>query len=143
MSANRVQAADVDATELGELLGELAGFDWIPGVAKLREAMRDMGEAILAGRVSPDASQSLVAVLAGSNGADALTAIGHLTALTTNPDTNPALAQLAPDQAKAARLHGENLVHHLADTAAFAHDHDLHQHAADAAAAIDQQGHRS
>ncbi|MFC9497617.1 hypothetical protein [Streptomyces sp. NPDC056982] len=137
MAANRVQTTDVDATDLGELLGELAGFDWIPGVAKLREALRDIGEAVLAGRVSPDASQSLVAVLAGSNGADVLTAIGHLTALATNPDTNPALAQLDDDQAKEARLHGENLVHHLAD------DDQLHQHAADAAAAIDQQGHRS
>lgn len=138
MAADSVQNIDaVDATELGALLDELAGFDWIPGIAKLREAFRETAEAVLAGRVSTDASQSLAATLAGSNGADALTAIGHLTALTTNPDTNPALAHIDADRAKEARLHGELLVHHLAD------DYRLHQHAADAAAAIDQQGRRS
>jgi hypothetical protein len=136
MTANPAQTADLADTDLGGVLADLAGFEWIPGISKLREALTEMAEAVLAGRLDTDASQTLTACLAGSNGADALTAIGHLAALTTSPDTNPALTHIDPDQAKEARLHGELLVHHLADD-------DLHQHASEAAAAIDQQGRRS
>jgi hypothetical protein len=125
--------AAVEDTELGDTLDDLNGFDWLPGFADLRAALRTIAEAVLTGRYTADASQTLAAVLAGSAGADVLTVVGHLTALITNPDTNPALTHIDPDRAKKARLHGEHLVHHLAD------DHDLHQHAANAAAAIDHQ----
>ncbi|MFD9004418.1 hypothetical protein ACFV0T_26255 [Streptomyces sp. NPDC059582] len=114
----------VDGTELGNLLDDLAGCH--PGIDLIRDGLR----LIALDQHTPDTTQTLVAYLAGSAGADILTAIGQTVAHLTSPDTNPALRTLPDDQQKTAQHHGENLVHHLADP-------DLHQHASEAAAAID------
>lgn len=114
----------VDGTELGDLLEDLAGFH--PGIDLIRDGIR----LIAHDRHNPDQSQTLAAVLAGSAGCDVLTLIALAVARLTNADTNPCLRTLPFEQQKQAQLHGERLTHDLADP-------DLHQHAAEAAAAID------
>jgi hypothetical protein len=120
--ANAVPA--LDGTDLGNLLEDLDGFD--AGIDLIRAGLR----LIALERHTADRTQTLAAVLAGAPGVDLLTAIGLTVARLTHPDTNPALRTLPFDSQKTTQMHGENLVRHLAD------DEDLHQHAAEAAAAI-------
>lgn len=119
---NAVPALD---TELAGLLEDLTdvqdeGIDLI--VAGIRH--------IALKRLTVDQTQTLAVTLAGSpDGTDVLTAIGLLTARLLNADTNPALRTLPLTAQKNTQLHGELLVHHLAD-------HDLHQHASNASGSI-------
>jgi hypothetical protein len=115
----------LDGTELGDLLEDLAGIH--AGMDLIRDGIR----LIATDRLTTDQTQTLNAALAGSSdGTDALTLVALLVARISNADTNPALRTLPFEQQKTAQLHGENLVHHLADD-------ELHQHASEAAAAID------
>lgn len=114
----------VDGTNLGDLLEDLAGVH--PGIDLIRDGLRLLAHD----RLTVDQTQTLCAALAGSpDGTDLITAVGLLVSRLTDADTNPALRTLPFEQQKTAQLHGENLVHHLADD-------DLHQHASEAAAAI-------
>ncbi|MBP5918758.1 hypothetical protein F3K34_44035 [Streptomyces sp. LBUM 1486] len=114
----------LDDTELGGVMDDLEGFH--PGIDLIRDGIR----LIATDRLTTAQTQSLCAALAGAKGVDVLTAVGLLVARLTDADTNPALRTLPFEQQKTAQLHGENLVHHLAD------DEDLHQHASEVSAAI-------
>lgn len=120
--ANAVPA--IDGTELGGVLDDLDGFN--AGIDLIRDGIR----LIATSRLSLDETQTLCAALAGSaDGTDVLTAIGHLVARLTNPDSNPALRTLPFDAQKNTQRAGECLTFHLSDP-------DLHQHAANASGHI-------
>lgn len=95
------------ATDLDNTIDDLAGFGWIPGIDHILTGLRETQDAITRGDLTTDATQTLIAVLAGSAGADLITAIGQLTAHATNPDTNPALRTLTRQQQKDTRHQGE------------------------------------
>lgn len=125
MSRRLNPVPDVDGTELGGLIDDLRGIH--PGL----DLMLDGVLLLALDRLTTDQTQTLCAALAGStDGTDALTAIGLLVARISHPDTNPCLRALDEEQQKEAALHGERLVFDLAHP-------DLHQHASEAAAAID------
>ncbi|MFD7615793.1 hypothetical protein [Streptomyces sp. NPDC059802] len=116
--------------DLADLLDDLAGLSWLPGFDYLTAFIRTAAEAAARGELTLDATQTYLAVLAGSSdGTDILTAIAHLVARLATADTNPALRQIPLDQQKAAQHHGEQAQYHLTDDW-------LHQHASDASAAI-------
>ena len=121
--------AALTATDLDDVLDHLAGLDWIPGIGTILTGIREAQTAVLAGRLDLDATQTLIATTAGSAGADLITALAHLAATATNPDTNPALRHLPLDQQKDTQHHGEIALYALTDT-------DLHQPASEASAAI-------
>jgi hypothetical protein len=128
MNANHATASLLDGTELGDVLDDLAGFAWIPGIGQILAGFRETAEAAAAGHLTTDQTQTTLAVTAGSPGVDLLTVLGLLARHLT--DTNPALAAIPDDARKEAQRHTENLVRHLADD-------ELHQHASEAAAAVD------
>ncbi|MEW2267894.1 hypothetical protein [Streptomyces sp. NPDC047868] len=114
----------LDGTDLGDLLDDLYGID--EGI----DLMLDGARHIALKRLTVDKTQTLAVTLAGSpDGTDVLTAIGLLTARILNADSNPALRTLDLTAQKKTQLHGELLVHHLAD-------HELHQHASNASGSI-------
>lgn len=127
-SGNAVPPLD---PELEGLLDDLAGVH--PGIDLIRDGVRLIALDRLDAntRHQPtDTTQMLAVTLAGSpDGTDVLTLIGRLVARITDADTNPALRGLSFEAQKDTRLHGENLVRHLADP-------DLHQHASNASGAI-------
>jgi hypothetical protein len=111
-------------TELGDLLDDLTGVH--AGIDLIRDGLR----LIALERHSLDRTQTLAVTLAGSpDGTDVLTAIAHLVARLTNPDTNPVLRTLDFDAQKSTQQAGERLVYALSDP-------DLHQHASDASGHI-------
>ncbi|MEW2393042.1 hypothetical protein AB0933_32245 [Streptomyces venezuelae] len=111
---------NVDGTDLGDLLEDLAGIH--PGIDLIRDGLR----LIAHDRHTVDRSQTLAATLGGLTVAALGLSIGRL----SNPDTNPCLRELPLDQQKHARLAGER-------TAAALNDPDLHQYAYETAGAID------
>jgi hypothetical protein len=126
-------ALHTDGNAVPALDDEMAGlFDDLA-------AVQDVGvDQILAGlrylalsRHTADHTQTLIATLAGGSDATNVTAlIGQVIARLSDADTNPALRHLPLEQQKTARLAGENTFRALADP-------DLHQYAAETAAAID------
>ncbi|MEU3656433.1 hypothetical protein AB0E67_27225 [Streptomyces sp. NPDC032161] len=110
-------------TDLDGLFDDLAGIH--PGIDQILSGIR----LLALDRHSADRTQTLLAALAGSNGADILTALAHLVARLSTADTNPALRHLPLDRQKAAQQHGETAVYDLTDP-------QLHQHASEASAAI-------
>ncbi|WP_331763117.1 hypothetical protein OG571_47290 (plasmid) [Streptomyces sp. NBC_01369] len=119
-TGNAVPPIDDD---LAGVLDDLTGIH--PGIDLLRNGIR----LLALDRHSTDKTQTLLAALAGSNGADILTALAHLVARLSTADTNPALRHLPLDRQKAAQQHGETALYDLTDP-------DLHQHASEASAAI-------
>ncbi|MEU0625002.1 hypothetical protein ABZ329_29595 [Streptomyces rubiginosohelvolus] len=117
---NAVPPLDPD---LAGALDDLAGIH--PGIDLIRDGIRHLA----LDRHTPDTTQTLLATLAGSSGADAITAIGHLIARLANADHNPALRGLPLDTQKQAQRHGEQAAFHL-------NDPTLHQPASEASAAI-------
>ncbi|WP_086732817.1 hypothetical protein [Streptomyces glaucescens] len=114
----------VDDTKLNNLLDDLD--DIHPGIDLIRDGIRLLASS----RHDLDTTQLLTVTLAGSpDGTDVLGLIAHLGARLTNPDTNPALRTLGFEAQKHCQRAGELLAHHLTDP-------DLHQHAANASAAI-------
>lgn len=110
----------------GDLAGALDDLDGIhPGIDLLRDGIR----LLALSRHTLDDTQTLLATLAGSAGADVITAIGHLVARLANADLNPALRALPLDIQKQAQRHGEQAAYHL-------NNPDLHQPASEASAAI-------
>ncbi|MFE3381315.1 hypothetical protein [Streptomyces anulatus] len=119
-AGNAVPPLDAD------LAGALDDLDGIhPGIDLIRDGIRHLA----LDRHTADDTQTLLATLAGSAGADVITAVGHLVARLANADHNPALRTLPLDVQKTAQRHGEQAAYHLADP-------DLHQPASEASASI-------
>ncbi|WP_098007876.1 hypothetical protein [Streptomyces sp. sk226] len=110
-------------TDLAGALDDLDGIH--PGIDLIRDGIRHLA----LDRHTADTTQTLLAALAGSAGADVITAIGHLIARLADADHNPALRTLPFDVQKTARRHGEQAAYHL-------NNPDLHQPASEASAAI-------
>ncbi|MFH9236057.1 hypothetical protein [Streptomyces globisporus] len=110
-------------TDLAGALEDLAGVH--EGIDLIRDGIR----LLALDRHTSDTTQTLLATLAGSAGADIITAVGHLVARLANADHNPALRNLPLDAQKQAQRHGEQAAFHL-------NDPDLHQPASEASAAI-------
>ncbi|THA29207.1 hypothetical protein E6R18_25185 [Streptomyces sp. A1277] len=117
------------ATDLDNTIDDLAGLDWIPGIDHILTGLRTTQDAITRGDLTPDTTQTLLAVLAGSAGVDLITAIGQLITHATNPHTNPALHTLTRAQRKETQHQGELALFDLTDPR-------IHQHASAASAAI-------
>lgn len=123
-----VHTADTAVPPLDdELAGVLDDLDGIhPGIDLIRDGLR----LLALDRLTIDRTQTLSAALAGSAGVDVITATALTVQRLTNPATNPALRALPGERQKTAQRHGELAAYHLADP-------DLHQPAAEAAAAIE------
>lgn len=114
----------VDDSELGIVLGDLAGIH--AGIDLIRDGLR----LLATDRLTTEQTQLLIVTLAGaSDGSDVLTAVGHLVARLTNPESNPALRGLDLNAQKNTQLAGERLTFALSDP-------DLHQHASNASGSI-------
>ncbi|MFE1949900.1 hypothetical protein ACFW9D_05460 [Streptomyces sp. NPDC059524] len=123
-NAGPVPPQSVDTTELGGILADLEGIH--AGIDLIRDGIR----LIAHDRLSVDQTQTLIATLAGSPDCDITSAIAHLVARLADADTNPALRSLSRPAQKEAQHLGEQIVFDLTDP-------ELHQPAADLAAAID------
>lgn len=119
-AGNAVPPLDPDlAGALDDLDGIHAGIDLI----------RDGIRLLALTRHTADGTQTLLATLAGSAGADVITAVGYLVARLANADLNPALHGLPLDVQKQTQHCGERARFHLTDP-------DLAAHASEASAAI-------
>ncbi|MFF2864531.1 hypothetical protein ACFVSX_32205 [Streptomyces rubiginosohelvolus] len=110
-------------TDLAGALDDLAGIH--PGIDLICDGFRHLA----LDRHTPDTTQTLLATLAGSAGADVITVVAHLVARLANADLNPALRSLPLDTQKEAQRHGEQAAFHLNDPA-------LHQPASEASASV-------
>lgn len=119
-AGNAVPPLDPD---LARVLDDLAGIH--PGIDLIRDGIR----LLALDRHTPDSTQTLLATLAGSPGADVVTVVAHLVARLANADLNPALRSLPLDTQKEAQRHGEQAAFHL-------NNPDLHQPASEASATI-------
>ncbi|MFM9373247.1 hypothetical protein [Streptomyces sp. Da 82-17] len=113
----------IDDTDLGDVLADLSGIH--PGLDLIADGLR----LIAHDRHSRGQTQTISAALAGTD-SDAVTAIAFTLQRLADPDTNPSLRELPLDQQKLIRLAGEQTAYALTDP-------DLHQPAANIAAAID------
>ncbi|MYR75201.1 MULTISPECIES: hypothetical protein [unclassified Streptomyces] len=110
-------------TDLDDTLDDLSGIHH--GIDHIRH-----GLALLAASThTADRLQTIIAALAGSDGADVLTAIAHTITHLTNPDTQPAVANLPAERRKACEHHGQLAAYNLQDP-------DLRTHTSNASAAI-------
>lgn len=111
------------ATDLDGTLDDLSGIH--PGIDLVRE-----GLALLANSThTADRLQTVIAALAGSDGADVLAAIAHTVEHLTNPDIQPAVAGLPAERRKACELSGQLAAYTL-------NDPGLRTHTGNASAAI-------
>lgn len=102
-------------TALDDTLDDLAGLSWLPGIAQILDGINTARTAAASGRLSTDATQTLLALLGNPNGPDLPEALAHLVQDLTNPVTNRALTSLPDDVAKDVQLLGEQHVHQTAD----------------------------
>lgn len=117
-------------TDLDNLLDDLTGFTWLPGITQILDGIRTTARAAATGHLDLDATQTLFAVLTGAaDGTDLVGALAELTAQIATPDTNPALTHLDPHAQKRVQQHGEQARYALLEP-------DLHAPAAEASAAI-------
>ncbi|GGS96290.1 hypothetical protein [Streptomyces violaceus] len=100
---------------LEDTLDDLDGFAWIPGVQHFFQFMQEARQAAATGRLSLDATQTLLSLLGNPNGPDLPQALADLAQDLTNPDTNTALNGLDPDTVKEVQLLGELHAHDTAD----------------------------
>ncbi|MGW0948530.1 hypothetical protein ACWD4O_39070 [Streptomyces sp. NPDC002623] len=114
---------------LNDVLDDLNGFDWIPGITQILDGIRTIQDAAAEGGLSLEATQTLLALLGNPDGPDLTEALAVLAATVTNPTTNPALHTLDDDTAKAVQLLGEQ---HARDDA----DYAIRDHTIEAAALI-------
>ncbi|MET7713690.1 hypothetical protein [Streptomyces sp. NPDC005407] len=97
---------------------ELAGcLDDTSGVHRGIDLIRDGVRLLATDRLTTDQTQTLLAALAGSPGADITTLIALLVQRLTNPDSNPCLRALDLDAQKTVKRLGEI---HAVETTAFA-----------------------
>ena len=100
--------------DLGDTLDDLTGLGWIPGITPILTGIRQLADAAQNGRLTLDATQTALTLLANPNGPDLPELLAHLAAHLTHPDTNPTLTTLDPATRKTVQLLGEN---HVRDTA--------------------------
>jgi hypothetical protein len=104
-------------TALDDTLDDLAGFDWIPGVAQVLDGLRTIQTAATNGQLTADATQTLLVLIANPNGPDLTEALAHLVQDLTNPGTNRTLAGLPDEVAKKVQHLGELHVYETAEYA--------------------------
>lgn len=118
-------------SDLDDVLDDLDGFEWIPGLAQVLEGIRTIQDAARTGRLGLEATQTLLSLLGNPDGPDLPEALALLAQEVTNPDTNPSLTALTPDTAKTVQRLGEA---HARDTA----DYTPRTHTNEAAALISE-----
>lgn len=116
-------------TALDDILDDLAGFAWIPGVQQIVDGIEAAQQAAANGQMSTEATQTLLSMLGNPAGPDLQEALAGLARQITNPETNAALAGLEPEIAKEVQHLGEL---HAFETAQFA----VRDHTNEAAALI-------
>ncbi|MFC9891547.1 hypothetical protein [Streptomyces pilosus] len=94
-------------TALDDTLDDLAGFDWLPGIALILEGLRTIRDTAANGQLTADATQTLLVLAANPHGPDLTEALAHLAQDLTNPTTNQALTGLPDDVAKKVQHLGE------------------------------------
>lgn len=102
-------------TTLDEVLDDLSGFAWIPGMAQVIDGLRTAQHAAATGQLSVDGTQTLLTLLGNPHGPDLIEALAGLAQTITNPTTNRSLTDLDPEAVKAAQLEGELHAHETAD----------------------------
>lgn len=103
-------------SELADALIDFEGLEWIPGVAKLLEGFAEINEAAHTGRLTVDATQTLLSLLGNPSGPD----LNHLLSLTTKTITGPgnqALAVLDDETRKTVQHLGEEHAFQIAEYA--------------------------
>lgn len=100
---------------LDEVLEDLDGFAWIPGIAQILDGARTLASASRDGQLTADATQTALTILANPTGPDLPEILALLVQDLTNPATNPALTTLPDEIAKDVQLLGETHVHQTAD----------------------------
>lgn len=115
-------------SELDDALEDFDGFRWIPGLAKVLDGFAEMDAAARSGRMTDDATQTLLSILGNPSGTD----LQYLKALVvktlTGPD-NQALAGLDDETRKNLEHLGEL---HAYETA----EYGIREHTNEAAALI-------
>ncbi|MEU9014270.1 hypothetical protein AB0D12_31775 [Streptomyces sp. NPDC048479] len=130
LAAADVHTADNAVPPLDE---DLAGcLDDLAGVHPGIDLIRDGYRLLATDRLDTDQTQTILATLAGSPGADVTTLLALLVQRLTNPDSNPCLRALDPDAQKTVKHLGQV---HAFETAAFATR--PYEPVAEASAAID------
>jgi hypothetical protein len=94
-------------SDLDNLLEEFDGLDWIPGVSHILTGVRDLATASREGRMTVDATQTVLTTIAQPNGPDVVEVLSLLVQELTNAKTNPALAVLPDDVRKTVQQLGE------------------------------------
>jgi hypothetical protein len=93
-------------SELGDALLDFEGLRWIPGISQILDGLTELDAAARAGRISPDATQTLLSTIASPDSVD----ITHLFALAVTTLTGPenrALDGLDEETRKAVQHLGE------------------------------------
>lgn len=101
-------------SDLDNTLDDLAGFDWIPGIAEILKGARILRAASRDGRLDLDATPTALTLLANPHGPDLPEVLSLLVQDLTNPATNPTLAVLPDDVRKDVQRLGET---HVLETA--------------------------
>lgn len=104
-------------TALDDTLDDLAGFDWIPGIAQICDGVRALDTAARTGQLTADGTQTALTLLANPNNPDLPALLAALAQSLTNPTTNRALAGLPDEVAKKVQHLGEM---HAYETAEYA-----------------------
>ena len=104
-------------TTLDEILDDLSGFTWIPGIGQVIDGLRTTRTAAATGQLTVDGTQTLLALLGNPHGPDLIEALAGLAQTITNPTTNKALTDLDPQAVKTVQLEGELHAHETADWA--------------------------
>lgn len=103
--------------ELLDLLDDLDGFAWMPGMDLILAGVRQAAEAAADGSLTLDETQTQLAVIAQPGGTDLTELLALLARTLTSPTHNRALDQLDADTAKTVQRLGEVHAH---ETAVFA-----------------------
>lgn len=111
-------------TTFDEILDDLSGFTWIPGIGQVIDGLCTTRTAAATGHLSVDGTQTLLTLLGNPHGPDLIEALAGLAQDITNPTTNHALTDLDPEAMKAVQLEGELHVHETADYAPRSHPNE-------------------
>lgn len=116
-------AAPTATTDLDDVLDDLSGIH--PGIDLIRQGLNLLATE----QHEADRLQTIIAALAGSDGADVLTALAHTLTALTDPHTQDALLHLPASRRKDCELQGLLAAYAL-------NDPDLRIPAGNASAAI-------
>lgn len=87
-------------SDLDDVLDDLDGFEWIPGLAQVLEGIRTIQDAARTGRLGLEETQTLLVLLGNPDGPDLPEALARLAQEVTCPEVNRALTVLAPETVK-------------------------------------------